>query len=103
MKQKFQIILLLIIVPALTAAGFGQTADENSERWVDYAAGEYDITPNITYARANNTDLKLDLYLPRNRAQPVPTLLLFHGGGWVGGQKERNVFSYCRIFRWAGR
>jgi len=43
--------------------------------------------------KQNNTDLKLDLYLPKNRATPLPTLLLFHGGGWVAGQKERNVFQ----------
>ncbi|MDZ7288781.1 MAG: alpha/beta hydrolase [candidate division KSB1 bacterium] len=47
--------------------------------------------PNITYATANNTELKLDLYLPKDRSTPHPTLILFHGGGWVAGQKERNV------------
>ncbi len=79
----------------MAVACFGQqpSSSSNSDRWADFAAADFDITPNITYARANNTDLKLDLYLPRNRAQPVPTLLLFHGGGWVGGQKERNVFQ----------
>jgi acetyl esterase/lipase len=93
MKQKFQIILLVIFLSVISTPSFGQTSPANRDRWVDYAAGDFDIIPNITYARANNTDLKLDLYLPKNRAQPVPTLLLFHGGGWVGGQKERNVFQ----------
>jgi acetyl esterase/lipase len=54
-------------------------------------ANDYDIMPNLTYATANNTELKLDLYLPRVRSAPKPTLILFHGGGWVAGQKERNV------------
>ncbi len=62
-----------------------------TDKWVDYVAGEYDIQPNLTYAVANNTELKLDLYLPRDRSTPTPTLMLFHGGGWVAGQKERNV------------
>jgi acetyl esterase/lipase len=61
------------------------------DRWIDYVAGDYDIFPNITYAKANNIELKLDLYLPKNRTNPTPTLILFHGGGWVDGQKERNV------------
>jgi len=52
---------------------------------------DYDIQPNLTYAIANNTELKLDLYLPKNRSVSHPTLILFHGGGWVAGQKERNV------------
>ena len=66
-------------------------AQTNPDRWPDYAAGDYDIFPNVTYAKASNFELKLDLYLPKNRTRPNPTLILFHGGGWVDGQKERNV------------
>ena len=77
------VLLVLLCVPAV-----GQTS---SERWIDYVAGDYDIFPNITYAKANNVELKLDLYLPKNRTNLTPTLILFHGGGWVDGQKERNV------------
>jgi acetyl esterase/lipase len=94
MNRKLKIISLVIFLFAAASACLGQqSSSTNSDRWVDFAAGDFDITPNITYARANNTDLKLDLYLPRNRTQPVPTLLLFHGGGWVGGRKENNVFQ----------
>jgi acetyl esterase/lipase len=75
--------ILLLSVPVLS-----QTTPD---RWIDYVAGDYDIFPNITYAKANNIELKLDLYLPKNRTNPTPTLILFHGGGWVDGQKERNV------------
>jgi acetyl esterase/lipase len=66
-------------------------AQTNPDRWLDYAAGDYDIIPNVTYAKASNFELKLDLYLPKNRTRPNATLILFHGGGWVDGQKERNV------------
>jgi len=48
----------------------------------------YQITPNITYGVASNVELKLDLYLPRGERKPVPTLVYFHGGGWVEGRKE---------------
>jgi acetyl esterase/lipase len=70
-----------------------QAQDPGPDKWVDFASGDYDILPNITYAVANNIELKLDLYLPRKRIAPLPTLMLFHGGGWVDGQKERNVFQ----------
>lgn len=80
--------LWLILCGLLCVSAQGQT---NSDRWSDYAPAEYDIFPNVTYARASNLELKLDLYLPRNRTRPVSTLILFHGGGWVDGQKERNV------------
>jgi acetyl esterase/lipase len=75
--------IVLLSVPVLS-----QTTPD---RWIDYVAGDYDIFPNITYAKANNIELKLDLYLPKNRTNQTPTLILFHGGGWVDGQKERNV------------
>ncbi|MGB2867407.1 MAG: alpha/beta hydrolase [Bacteroidota bacterium] len=66
---------------------------QQSDKWVDYASGEFDIIPNIVYGTANNTELKLDLYLPKIRTTPVPVLVNFHGGGWVEGVKERNVFQ----------
>ena len=66
-----------------------QTAAQDP--WTDYAAGEYSIRANITYATANNTPLKLDLYIPKKKN--VPVLVLFHGGGWVAGQKEQNVLQ----------
>ena len=36
------------------------------------ASVDYDIQPNITYGTANNTELKLDLYLPKERSKPSP-------------------------------
>ena len=88
-------LYVLLLAAALSSAGglkcAGQTRSAAPDVWVDYASGEYDVQPNVTYATANNTELKLDLYLPRSRVASNPTLILFHGGGWVGGQKERNV------------
>ena len=78
------------LVFVVLVAGIGRTQTTNS--WVDVASVDYDAIPNITYAVANNTALKLDLYVPRNVTPPQPTLVLFHGGGWVDGAKERNIF-----------
>jgi acetyl esterase/lipase len=77
---------LFVVMLAVCDTSFAQ-----SDNWTDYVFNDYDIQPNITYTTANNTELKLDLYLPRDRSAPKPTLILFHGGGWVAGQKERNV------------
>jgi acetyl esterase/lipase len=90
MKKKFYVFMILITLAASVSLVRGQQTD--SMGWVDHAAGEYDIFPNITYATASNMDLKLDLYLPKNRTKVVPVLILYHGGGWVDGAKERNVF-----------
>jgi acetyl esterase/lipase len=90
MKLNFKYILIVIAVAVISV--YGQ-AGNDSESWVDYAQSEYNIYPNITYSRANNTDLKLDLYMPVEHTKPVPVLMLFHGGGWVAGAKERNIMQ----------
>jgi len=84
--QITQIVFFILCNLWMTASTVAQT-----DRWIDYAPVDYDIIPNVTYAKANNIELKLDLYLPRDRTRPHQTLILFHGGGWVDGQKERNV------------
>ncbi len=84
-------IVSVLMVVCGRISGDAQT--QGSDKWADYAAGDYDILPNLIYSTANNTDLRLDLYLPKDRRTPNPTLILFHGGGWVDGQKERNVFQ----------
>src|ERR1044072_7355704 len=78
----------IVLIVLLSVPAFSQTS---TDRWIDYVAGDYDIFPNITYAKANNIELKLDLYLPKNRTNPTPTLILFHGGGGFDGQKNRKV------------
>jgi len=87
-KSYPQIAQVLFLICVVCGPVHGQT---NTDRWIDYAPVDYDIFPNVTYAKASNFELKLDLYLPKNRNRPNTTLILFHGGGWVDGQKERNV------------
>jgi len=49
------------------------------------------VHPNQTYHVGNNWEAKLDLYLPHNAEGPFPTLIYYHGGGWVFGSKESSV------------
>ncbi|MEW6129538.1 MAG: alpha/beta hydrolase [Acidobacteriota bacterium] len=103
MTRTLSIFVLVgaLLAGCITHASQAQSSD--SDKWVDYASADYDILPNLTYAIANNSELKLDLYLPRNRSTPLPTLMLFHGGGWVDGAKERNVMQLLPYlsFGWA--
>src|SRR5512143_458440 len=89
-------LLLLTLAASLSlppATIYGQGLASVHEPWTDYAAGDYNIFPNIAYATAGGTDLKLDLYVPNRRSKPVPTIVRFHGGGWVAGRKESNVLQ----------
>lgn len=83
----FRIVLLCaaVVLPSLCAAS-GSNGD-----FADAVGFGYSVKPNITYAVASNMELKLDLYLPRDNGKRTPTLVYFHGGGWVDGSKERSV------------
>lgn len=66
---------------------------ESDAAWTDLISTNFSVVPNITYRRANNTELKLDLYLPHDRTKPVPVVINIHGGGWVAGVKETSVLT----------
>jgi acetyl esterase/lipase len=48
----------------------------------DRARG-YNVTAGITYATAYDFETKLDEYQPNANDTSKPTLMFFHGGGWV--------------------
>jgi acetyl esterase/lipase len=52
-------------------------------------ATHYRVAPNQPYLMAAGWTGRLDLYLPRRpKPGPMPVALLFHGGGWVSGNKD---------------
>ena len=56
-------------------------------------ADRYWMQPDVVYSTANNTPLKLDVWYPRDNANPTPTLVFIHGGGWIFGSKEGGVYQ----------
>jgi acetyl esterase/lipase len=63
----------------------------DTQSWASSLVNQYTIIPNATYLTANNYESKLDVYRP-NADGLHPTLLYFHGGGWVRGSKETSAF-----------
>jgi acetyl esterase/lipase len=55
--------------------------------------GQPDVTikTDVPYAKANGTELKLDLVLPKTKG-PHPAVLVIHGGAWRGGNKKDCMF-----------
>ena len=45
------------------------------------------LEENITYGKAGDTELKLDLARPQGNG-PFPAIVFIHGGGWSGGNRQ---------------
>jgi len=70
--------------PATTAPVYGWSVDADTE---------VAIEPDVVYRRASGVDLKADIYTPYPAAGPTPTIIAFHGGGWVEGTKDQVTLS----------
>lgn len=75
----------------LGTAAFAQLSP--TAEWATRAQNQYAVTANITYLTASGYDSKLDVYRRRDVQTPQPTVIFYHGGGWVGGTKESSVMS----------
>ena len=52
----------------------------------------------MTYLTSENYQVKLDVYQSRDTSAAQPTVMFFHGGGWVQGTKESSIFSLMPYF-----
>ena len=62
-------------------------------KWAAIAASEFRVFPNLSYQKANNESLKLDVITTGSPEEMRPTLIYFHGGGWVEGVKEGALMT----------
>lgn len=81
-------MLMIWAVPSTSFAQLPPTAD-----WATHAQNEYQVIANVTYMTATGYDSKLDVYKRRDATTPQPTLVFYHGGGWVAGTKEASLMS----------
>jgi len=83
-------LVFAILLPTLVQAGQSQLG------WSINAQNRYTndrIHLNQTYRTVGDWRGQLDLYLPES-AKPVPVVLFFHGGGWLGPRpkESRNLY-----------
>lgn len=86
MKNILRFSLVVFLGCVFTAQIRAQSASP-TEQWASTIANEYEIHPDITYGVANNYTLKLDLWQNKIAKAPVPTVIYYHGGGWVFGDR----------------
>jgi len=81
------VLVLLSVSPAATAA----QQSPAMRLGVGLTSGHRTL-PGIRYMRASGYDATMDVYASRS-ATRAPTLVYFHGGGWVGGSKESAMLQ----------
>jgi acetyl esterase/lipase len=86
-----RIICLLVLSGSI---GFAQTQPVDSLSWTLNVMQSTYVIPNVTYSVASNYECKLDVYVRRIQPGPVPTIVVIHGGGWVGGTKEGEIVNF---------
>ena len=95
-----KLIIAFAVFSPLAGASPLARAAQGEERALSATevSASYYIAANTTYLTADGVDLKLDVYAPRgSRSEPIsailPTLVYFHGGGWMVGSKERSALA----------
>src|SRR5579864_9185305 len=89
-SQRLYFILLFLFctLSSLCAAAQSQGNTLSSTAlWASTISGRYLIYPDVNYGTANNYALKLDVWQRKDATAPVPTLIYYHGGGWVFGDR----------------
>lgn len=89
------------LLATLLACGLLATAGQSTldaqlsptGEWAAHAQNQYQVLSNVTYLTANGFEAKLDVYRRRDVQVPQPTLVFYHGGGWIGGTKESSFMS----------
>ncbi|MDF1701323.1 MAG: alpha/beta hydrolase [Planctomycetota bacterium] len=44
---------------------------------------------DVVYGQGGTRDLRMDIAIPSGATKPMPCLLVFHGGGWIQGDKAQ--------------
>jgi acetyl esterase/lipase len=88
-----QIICLLVLFGSIGFRASAQTPLADSVLWTLNVMQSTSIIPNITYSVASNYECKLDVYARKGQPGPLPTVVMIHGGGWVGGVKEGDMLN----------
>jgi acetyl esterase/lipase len=53
------------------------------------AEDRVEIDEGVVFGTGGGRDLRCDVYTPPGHAEPVPAVLLVHGGGWRGGERTQ--------------
>jgi acetyl esterase/lipase len=90
MKSRLSFYLIFLLCALCSFPAFSQDKTANlsdTARWASTVNEQYWIQPDITYGVANNYTLKLDVWQRKDQKTAAPTLIYYHGGGWIFGDR----------------
>ncbi len=90
MRSIFRFCLILIFYTFCSVYAGSQdktTTLSATAHWASTVSEQYEIHPDITYGTESNYQLKLDVWQRKGAKTAVPTLIYYHGGGWVIGDR----------------
>jgi acetyl esterase/lipase len=90
MKSVLRFCFMLLLGWSCSSPAFSQNkaaALSETARWASTIAEKYWLQPGITYGVANNYTLKLDVWQRKDVKTAAPTLIYYHGGGWIIGDR----------------
>jgi acetyl esterase/lipase len=90
--SKIVYVAATAVAVALTSAAVSAQLSPTAD-WAVRIQNQYLVAPNVTYLTATGYESKLDIYRRRDTNTPQPTLVFYHGGGWVVGTKESALMS----------
>ena len=93
MRGNKRIIILLTSVLIAFTVVVAHAQEKSTTPVLLSIADRYWMQPDVVYGSANNTPLKLDIWYPRDNANPTTTVVFIHGGGWIFGSKEGAVYQ----------
>ena len=83
-----------VIGATLSAQAPAVATPPQTTGWATHMANRYTVAPDVTYLTASGVELKMDIYRRRDVQTPQPTLVFYHGGGWVVGSKDAALMSF---------
>ena len=90
-KMRGLIVSVAVMAAVAVRPAVAEAQLSDTTAFLADLSNQYRVIPNVVYHVANNHENKLDLYLPANASDPVPVLMMIHGGGWVAGTKESQL------------
>jgi acetyl esterase/lipase len=92
MRHSSIVVLCAVFTAALILSSDSHAQLPELDAKAATLSRDYAVFPNVVYFTGNNFQDKLDIYQPDGDT-PHPTLIYFHGGGWVSGTKEAAILE----------